>query len=133
MINVSRYDVVLEHISAHRWYMGIDQKRNVEWEEAVLDWYDNVYLPVVRAIRANSVLHPRQPPRATRGKTEGDLYLWVMDHRWYLREETGQDVGPNAGVLSYSARYGSYRKWIYGAWRFLSNAGVRPGTIRQGA
>src|SRR5436190_4118346 len=41
--SLGRYDALLEHISAHRWYMGIEQNRPVEWEEAVLDWYDHVY------------------------------------------------------------------------------------------
>ena len=46
--SLGRYDELLEHISAHRWYMGIEQNRPIAWEDAVLDWYDNVYLPTGR-------------------------------------------------------------------------------------
>jgi hypothetical protein len=115
---LGRYDVLLEHISAHRWYMGLDQNRPIEWQEAVVDWYDSVYLPVVHAIWDNDIL------RNFPGRTEGDLYLWVMDHRWYLREETGWDIGAGPAVLSYSARYGSYRKWFTRVQHFLQNVGV---------
>src|SRR5207302_7122402 len=66
--SLGRYDVLLEHISAHRWYMGIDQNRPVEWEEAVLDWYDNIYLPLVKVIEENNILADFP------GRTPGDLY-----------------------------------------------------------
>jgi hypothetical protein len=120
--SLGRYDVLLEHISAHRWYMGVDRKHRIEWQEAVLHWYRKVYLPVVHAIRDNDIL------RSFPGKTEGDLYLWVMDHRWYLREETGRDIGATSAVLSYSARYGS---WLFRMQRFLRNVGVRLGRISE--
>lgn len=66
---LGRYDVLLEPISAHRLYMGIDRKHRVEWRDAVLDWYRKVYLPVVHAIRDNDIV------RNFPGETEGDLYL----------------------------------------------------------
>jgi hypothetical protein len=108
--SLGRYDVLLEHISAHRWYMGIDQDRPVEWEEAVVDWYDNIYLPVVRIIEENDIL--KEFP----GRTPADLYLWIMDHRWYLREELGEDIGPQTAALSYNAHY---NHWTRRVVRFL--------------
>jgi hypothetical protein len=107
---LGRYDVLLEHISAHGWYMGIEQGHPIKWEESVLDWYDDIYLPVVQAIRENDIL------RSFAGKTEGDLYLWIMDHRWYLHEETGRDMGANTATLSYNATYG---RWTHRLLRFL--------------
>jgi hypothetical protein len=107
---LGRYDVLLEHISAHRWYMGIDQNRAIEWEEAVLDWYDNIYCPLVKIIDENQILADFT------GRTAGDLYLWIMDHRWYLREDTGVDMGPHTAALSYDAQYG---RWTRRVIRFL--------------
>jgi hypothetical protein len=117
---LGRYDVLIEHISAHRWYMGIDQNRPVEWEEAVLDWYDNVYLPVVHTIRDNDIL------RGFPGHTEGDLYLWIMDHRWYLREDTGVDVGVQTAALSYDEKYASWTRKVTRSLRRLQEATTRP-------
>lgn len=118
--SLGRYDVLLEHISAHRWYMGIDQDRPIEWQEAVLDWYDNIYLPVARIIEKDSILKdfPRHTP--------GDLYLWIMDHRWYLREDAGHDVGPEAAAHSYDEHHASWTRKVVRSLRRLESAATRP-------
>ncbi len=74
------YDQLIEHIAMHRYFMQIDQKREVTEAEAVAHWYDTVYRPIVEAIRANNVLADF-PQR-----TESDLYLWIVEHLYYLRE-----------------------------------------------
>ena len=40
-------------------------------------------MPVINVIRETNIL--QEFP----GKTEGDLYLWVLDHQHYLVEEEG--------------------------------------------
>lgn len=118
--SLGRYDVLIEHISAHRWYMGIDQKRPVEWEEAVLDWYDNIYLPLAKVIEDNKILQDFP------NRTAGDLYLWIMDHRWYLREESGHDVGMQTAALSYDANYMGWTRKVVRTMRRLQMAATRP-------
>jgi hypothetical protein len=118
--SLGRYDVLLEHISAHRWYMGIEQERPIEWQEAVLDWYDNIYLPVVRIIEEKNILSEFP------GRTAGDLYLWVMDHRWYLHEETGQDIGPQTAVISYAQHYSAWTRRVLRYLRRMQWAAARP-------
>lgn len=83
------FDRMLEHIAVHRYFMGLDLKRSISDEEAVAHWYDTVYLPIVRIIRRRSIL--KEFP----GKTEADLYLWVLDRQRYLNAE-GQDLMPPA-------------------------------------
>jgi hypothetical protein len=80
------FDRMLEHIAVHRYFMGLDLKRDISEEEAVMDWYDNVYMPVVNVIRETNIL--KEFPR----KTEGDLYLWVLDHQHYLVTEEGHTL-----------------------------------------
>jgi len=81
------FDRMLEHIAVHRYFMGIDWKRDISEEEAIIHWYDNVYMPVVNVIRDTDILNDFP------GKTEGDLYLWVLDHQRYLVEE-GETLQP---------------------------------------
>src|SRR5437870_10545897 len=75
-----QYEKLLEHISTHRWYLGIEKKREIAYDEAVASWYDRVYLPTVEAIRHADAL--RDFPH----RTEADLYLWITEHHWYLHE-----------------------------------------------
>lgn len=82
------FDRMLEHIAVHGYFMGLDLKRDIKDEEAVIDWYDNVYMPVIQVIRETGIL--REFPE----KTEGDLYLWVLDHQHYLAEEEGVPLQP---------------------------------------
>ncbi len=82
------FDRMLQHIAVHRYFMGLDLKRDVPEDEAIMHWYDNVYLPIVKVIRKSKIL--KEFP----GKTEGDLYLWVLDHQSYLAEEEGQSLQP---------------------------------------
>lgn len=118
--SLGRYDVLLEHISAHRWYMGIDQDRPITWEEALLDWYDNVYMPLVNIIKDKGIL------LSFPGRTSGDLYLWIMDHRWYLREGSGKDVGAQTAALSYDAKYASWTRRVLRTLTRLQKAATKP-------
>ncbi|GJQ37521.1 MAG: hypothetical protein JETCAE01_35310 [Anaerolineaceae bacterium] len=79
---------MLEHIAVHRYFMGLDFKRNISEREAVEHWYDKVYLPIVNIIRQSGLLEDFP------GKTEGDLYLWTLDHQHYLYQEEGQPLQP---------------------------------------
>lgn len=80
------FERMLEHIAVHRYFMGLDLKRDISEQEAVTHWYDKVYLPIVKVIRKSRIL--KEFP----GKTEGDLYLWVLDHQHYLAEQEGQPL-----------------------------------------
>ena len=94
------YDTLLEHIKVHRYYMGIEQSREIPWEEAVRGWYDKVYLPVVRVIREQGLLH-EFPER-----TETDLYLWILDHQSYIQQEIGWPVRPEKAASDLIAEQG---------------------------
>ena len=82
------FDRMLQHIAVHRYFMGLDLRRDVSEEEAITHWYDTVYMPIVKVIRQSKIL------KDFPGKTEADLYLWVLDHQRYLVEEQGQVLQP---------------------------------------
>jgi hypothetical protein len=66
--------------------------RQADDEEFVAhDWVTECFEPVVRAV-----------PRELRGKLEpAELYHEVLEHRWYLSEQRGDDVGLMEAVRSY--------------------------------
>jgi hypothetical protein len=93
------YDRLLEHIAVHRYFMGLERQRFILEDEAVCDWYDNLYLPLVRIIREKDVLADFP------GRTEADLYLWIMDHQHYLREQFGPGVETEQAAEHFADHY----------------------------
>ncbi|MCA1899353.1 MAG: hypothetical protein LDL50_01465 [Chloroflexi bacterium] len=82
------FDRMLEHIAVHRYFMGLDFQRDISEQEAVAHWYDKVYLPIVEVIRRSGIL------KDFPDKTEGDMYMWVLDHQHYLAEKQGKPLQP---------------------------------------
>jgi nucleotide-binding universal stress UspA family protein len=86
------YDLLKEHINVHRYYMGIEQKRPITYEESLVHWYETVYLPVVTIIRELGVL------RSFPEQTETDMYLWILDHQTQLQEEYGLPIRTDLAI-----------------------------------
>ncbi len=93
------YAKLLEHIDVHRYFMGENKKKRVSYAEAVKDWYEEVYLPMVQVIENQQVL--KEFP----GRTETDLYLWIIEHLWYLREEFHQEVSLEQAAVHYTREF----------------------------
>lgn len=93
---LGRYEVIWQHISLHRDWLSSIWGHKATVHEAVRDWYDYIYLPIVRIARDRGVLDAF--PRLT----EADIYLWVMKHRTELGEEVGHDVGPEESANDYA-------------------------------
>ncbi len=75
-----KYQILEEQIEEHRHYMGITQHREIPYNEAVLNWYDHVYLPIAEFIRKKGILKdfPEQ--------TLAVLYLWISEYRATIRQ-----------------------------------------------
>jgi nucleotide-binding universal stress UspA family protein len=94
-----QYQVLEEHISVHRYFMGIEQRHEIPYAEAVGDWFDQVYLPVVEIIRLRGLL--LEFPN----RTEADLYLWIADHRAALEGELNAQVEVSTAVDDLAGKY----------------------------
>lgn len=94
-----QYERLLEHIVDHRYYMGLDEERDITWEEAVTHWYDVVYLPAVEAIERHGLLSGFE------GRTATDAYLWLGEHRGKLWRDLGFSLPPEtiAGGMARAA------------------------------
>jgi len=68
--------------------------RQADDEEFVAhDWVQECFEPVVRGV-----------PRDLRGKLEpAEIYHEVLEHRWYLSEQRGKDVGLTEALQNYVA------------------------------
>lgn len=90
------YDLLLEYIAAHRWFLGERQLAEVPYPEAVRSWYETVYLPLVEIIREQEILS-LFPDR-----TETDLYLWIIQRHWAMRQDRGGEVPFEAAVEDFA-------------------------------
>jgi nucleotide-binding universal stress UspA family protein len=93
---IENYSLLKEHINVHQYYMGIEQNREVSFQEATVDWYDKIYTPVAEIIE-NSGLHQEYQDLTTT-----DLYLWVLDQQQILQEEIGTSI-KTENVVDYVA------------------------------
>ena len=94
-----QYDKILQHISVHRWFMGEKLNRPISDEEAVRGWYREVYQPLLRIIQKHDIL--RNFPH----RTPMDLYLWILEHRWYLAEEQKRRVSMESAALHFTNQF----------------------------
>jgi len=95
---LGRYDEIMKHIIGHRYFLSLEQHRDVPLQEAAASWYDHVYHPIAEAIRRHKVLE--QLP----GWTEADLYVEVT-RRWMALSEEGEPAGPDPAIQALLAEH----------------------------
>jgi len=90
---LGRYDEIMQHIIGHRYFLSLEQKRDVPLQEAAASWYDHVYHPIAEAIRKHHVLE-KLP-----GWTETDLYVEIT-RRWLALSKEGEPSGPDPAIAA---------------------------------
>jgi hypothetical protein len=88
---LGRYDEIMQHIIGHRYFLSMEQHRDVPLQEAAASWYDHVYQPIEQAILKHNVLE--QLP----GWTEADLYVEIT-RRWLALSKAGEPSGPDPAI-----------------------------------
>ena len=86
-----QYETLENLIEVHRFFIEMAQGVELTDQEAVCRWYDEAYLPMVTAVRAQGIL------RYFPGRTETDFYVWLAKHQALLRNELGLELQP--GVI----------------------------------
>jgi nucleotide-binding universal stress UspA family protein/uncharacterized ParB-like nuclease family protein len=120
-----QYPKLVEHIRAYQDVFHLYLKQ-VPYEQAVARWYDQVYRPVVNIIRERGVL------RDLPGRTETDLYLWVLEHRDALQEELGWPIRPEAAANDLVEHFSPRpRRLVRGLGHKILSA-VRPDELADG-
>ncbi len=94
------YYRLIEHIKTYQYLLSESEHRKIPWEEAVKRWYNELFLKLVKLIKTRKVL------RKFPGREVGDLYIWVMDHWHFLKENKGP-VSMEKALEDYAFRYGN--------------------------
>lgn len=124
------YAALRRHIASHHHAMQVRCTCEVSFEEAVTDWYDHVYTPVVAAIRAQDL------PRDFPGRTEADLYLLASGYRAFEAAGLGwrEAADPEDARSQAKARRLPEEDILPGEWRrerlWGGRLGVAPDDFR---
>lgn len=103
-----RYEVVENHILAHKYYLNERHTVEIRLEQAMFSWFNNVFKPIVDVIEEEHLMS-RFP-----GRTSADLYLWIVRHWDDLKRRYGQDVSINTAAHDFVGRFGKgrLRRWL---------------------
>ncbi|MDR0502353.1 MAG: transcriptional regulator [Treponema sp.] len=94
-----RYDVIYNHILVHKYYLNESTEEEIPYNDALVSWYNNVYYPIIAIIREQWLL-ANFP-----GRTEADLYVWIVKHWDFLKKKYG--VYPlSKAAWDFSRKYG---------------------------
>jgi hypothetical protein len=98
-----RYDEIIRHINGHKYFLNLSEKEELSFQKAMLSWYDKVYKPIVDLIEGQQLL------KAFPGRTEADLYVWVVRHWDELKKKYGQSFPLEQAAREYTELYGQPR------------------------
>ncbi len=96
-----QYEKILEQIRVHASLLQQERSDKVPFQEAVLDWYDHAYTPLVEAIRDRGLM------RWFPNRTITDFYLWICEYRTELEQETGWTINPETVATALSVKESS--------------------------
>ena len=105
-----QYRKLMEQICVQECLLEKTRKSGIPFQDAMEDWYDNIYIPLAETIRDRGLL------RWFADRTITDLYLWISENRAALEKESGWEIQSYIAatdlILERSARdeSGSWRK-----------------------
>ena len=110
-----RYDVIYNHILTHKYYINQNKKEEVTMEEAILSWFNHVYLPLVTSIRKKHILH-NFPKR-----TLADMYVWIVRYWDELKQKFGDEIPIDEAVVDFEKKYKIpfYKRIVNGVKRII--------------
>ena len=97
---IGQYDVVLDHVLVHKYYINQDKPEEIPFRDALESWYRSVYCPIATIIRSERI-DTRFP-----GRTTADLYVYIVKHWDHLKQKYGLPVTAHTAAVDFSSRYG---------------------------
>jgi hypothetical protein len=93
-------DTLLKHLEEHKWYLSERMKTSLSMRDATLDWYANYFLPIQDLLKQSNFAEYFPD------KTELEVYLEIMENKYYLSEQQKRDVGLSYAIQDFAKRFG---------------------------
>jgi hypothetical protein len=97
---IGRYNEIMMHIDVHKYFINMDNEKEMTYKQAVNSWYKNLFLPIYNIVKKEKMLS-RFP-----GRTHADLYVWIIRHWDELKKKYGDDLSIKKAVYDYSEKFG---------------------------
>jgi hypothetical protein len=94
-----RYTEMIRHIKIHQNFIRITGGRELTFAEAAASWYRTVYEPITAAAAQQHIA------ASFPGRTEADVYIWIVKHWNRMKGRHGFAVKPSEAVRDFSLRH----------------------------
>ncbi len=98
-----QYDVLYQHILIHKYYINQNSTEEISMPDAIISWYEKVYLPVIQAIKKQKLL------RKFKHRTLSDMYVWLIRYWDEVKQKFGQDVTLESAASEFSEKFSPNR------------------------
>ncbi|MCI5828900.1 MAG: transcriptional regulator [Treponema sp.] len=95
-----QYDVIYNHILGHKYYINSTKSEEIPMEEAVLSWFQNVYLPVVNVINKRKII------KRFSKRTIADLYVFLIKYWDELKQKFGNEFPLEDAARDFTNQFG---------------------------
>ncbi len=102
-----QYDLIYNHILIHKYYINMDKDYEIPFEDAVMSWYTNVYLPIIQAIKSHKIM------KLLKNRTKSDLYIYLIKYWDELKQKFGNDYSLDEAAINFKKerqRYSLFNK-----------------------
>ena len=100
-----QYQLLLDQIEAHAKLLA-QKGESVDEAAAVCRWYDEVYAPVLRHIRAQGIM------RLFPERTRADMYILFSERRAELESSLGWEIEPETAVSQIASSHAAQTKGL---------------------
>ncbi|MCP4746900.1 MAG: ParB N-terminal domain-containing protein [Desulfobacteraceae bacterium] len=87
LTEIGQYDYLQRQIRSHWDYLKESEKASITYEQSAMDWYKNIYLPLIAIIRKADLL--KYFPQ----RTLDDLYAYISYHQWEQGRKRKYGIG----------------------------------------
>ncbi len=94
-----QYDVVYNHILTHKYYINMNKSEEIPLTDAILSWFNTVYLPVIHSIDSHHIMS------AFKGRTKDDMYVWIIKYWDELKQKFGETISIDETTIDFKHRY----------------------------
>lgn len=98
--SIGQYDVIYNHIQIHKWYINQNQAEEIPMTDAILSWFNNVYMPVITIIKKRKIL------RKFHNRTASDMYVWMIKYWDELKQKFGDSISLDEAATDFTNEFG---------------------------